>query len=551
MVEVTVPHDASPQLYPTQKGHTGDTDLRTSESRRVSEKGPHETNPGQKLPPDYVRLTVTSQVYDVCKRTPLSVAAHLSSKLGYNVLLKRENEQPTFNCGLRGAYNMISQLDSTQICKGIITSGTDGHAEAVAHSARSLRIPAMIVMPESTSMEVQARFAAMKSVLVLHGADINEARDHCSKLSEANGLIEIPTSENRHVIAGYGTIAWEILRQKDLSDTDALFCPLGDGGVVAGIGAFMKRMAPNVKIISVQISTARRPIQKRNADRKLALPIRAVAVDHIGSETLRLCHEVVDEIVLVTMDEACAAIKDAYEETRSFLDPCGASALAGLKKWTETNEAPSSSRSLIAIIGSASATFDQIQSVTERVAMRESSEALLSLSIPHMPHSLADLVSLLAPHVITELVYRSVSGRTADVLVGLSLDTEIVHGQAVVPLLLEKLASAGMSAVDVSGNKLTASRIRYQAVCSSHSSNERVYALSLSGRSNALSKLLGVLSFTYDLTLIQHSKADCDANTFIVGIRNPNIDFERTLDKINCSWQVCKQRMGLDYAALI
>ncbi|KAM5376220.1 hypothetical protein ACJA88_007331 [Fusarium oxysporum] len=401
MVEVTVPHDASPQLYPTQKGHTGDTDLRTSESRKVSEKGPHETNPGQKLPPDYVRLTVTSQVYDVCKRTPLSVAAHLSGKLGYNVLLKRENEQPTFNCGLRGAYNMISQLDSTQICKGIITSGTDGHAEAVAHSARSLRIPAMIVMPESTSMEVQARFSAMKSVLVLHGADANDSRDHCSKLSEANGLIEIPTSENPHVIAGYGTIAWEILRQKDLSDTDALFCPLGDGGVVAGIGAFMKRMAPNVRIIGVQISTARRPIQKRTADGKSALPIRAVAVDHIGS----------------------------------------------LKKWTETNEAPSSSRSLIAIIGSASATFDQIQSVTERVAMRESSEALLSLSIPHMPHSLADLVSLLAPHVITELVYRSVSGRTADVLVGLSLDTEIVHGQAVVPLLLEKLASAAPTSV--------------------------------------------------------------------------------------------------------
>lgn len=256
MAEITVPHVESPQLHSAQTGHTKDIELGTLELLRASEEKFHETN----ARPDYVRLTVTSQVYDICKRTPLGVAAQLSAKLGYNVLLKRENEQHTFNFGLRGAYNMISQLDSTQICKGIITSGTNGHAEAVAYSAQSLRIPAMVVMPESTSKEVQARFSAMKSILVLHGEDANDAQDHCSKLAEAHGLIEIPSSENPHVIAGYGTIAWEILRQKDLTDTDALFCPLGDGGAIAGIGAFMKRMAPSVNIIAVQIGTTRHPI---------------------------------------------------------------------------------------------------------------------------------------------------------------------------------------------------------------------------------------------------------------------------------------------------
>lgn len=283
-------------------------------------------------------------------------------------------------------------------------------------------------------------------------------------------------------------------------------------------------------------------------DGKQSLPIEAVAVEKIGSETLQLCHEVVDELVVVTMDEACAAVKDAYEETRSFLDPCGATALAGLKRWTETNQIPSSSRSLIAIIGSASATFDQIQTVTERVAMRESGEALLSISIPNTSQSLTDLVSFLAPHAITELFYRSESGRTVDVLVGLSLDTKT---QAAVQLLLEKLASAGLSAADVSGDRLTASRIRYQALCSSQGPNESVYAISCPEGSDALSKLLEVLSFPYDFTLIQQSKASWDKHVFIVGIRGSNIDFEKTLDKINCSWQVCKRRMGLDFAAMI
>ncbi|KAL4728717.1 threonine deaminase [Fusarium chlamydosporum] len=367
----------------TTEMNVGDRSPPTPEPYAVSEKDFHDKYSPQKLHPDYVRLTVTSQVYDVCKRTSLNVAVNLSGRLGYNVLLKREDEQPTFNCGLRGVYNMISQLDPTQVCKGIITCGTEGHAEAVAYSARYLRIPAMVVMPESTPTEVQARLSAMKSILVLHGADADAAREECSRLAKVHDLTEIPTHEGPHVIAGYGTVAWEILRQKDMSHTDALFCPMVDGGMVAGIGAFMKRMAPNVKIVGVQlidiqISKARLPIQRRTADMKPALQITDNNVNPKRSETLRLCQEVVDEILVINMDEACAAVKAAYEETRSFLDPFGASALAGLKRWTEMNKAASSNRSLIAIVDSASASFDQIRSVTERVTMHECGEALFS-----------------------------------------------------------------------------------------------------------------------------------------------------------------------------
>ncbi|KAH7241375.1 threonine dehydratase [Fusarium tricinctum] len=534
--------------YSTQAAYPGNTILSTSDSRGVSGSRVCETNLAPEIHPDYVRLTVTSQVYDACKRTPLSVAEDLSNKLGYDVLLKRENEQLTFSCGLRGAYNMISQLDPAQSCKGIITCGTDGHAEAVARSARLLSIPAIVVMPEFTPMEVQARFLAMKSVIVLDGADEDAARDHCSKLAEDHGLIRIPTNENPLVIAGYGTIAWDILRQKDLSDTDALFCPLGDGGVIAGVGVFFKRMAPNVKIIGVQITTTKDQIQKPVANGKLVLPIRNINVKQIGKETLRLCHEVIDEIVQVTMDEACAAVKDVYEETRSFVDPFGASALAGLKKWTETNKTSSNNRSLIAVVDSASATFDQIRSVTERTTMHEGGEALLSIDIPNMPSSLEDLFSCLAPHVINEFVYRAVPGRTANVLVGLSLKAEKGHGQTQLQVLLSRIASCGMSAVDVSGDKLTASHIRYMAVRWSKSPDESVYAISFPGQSNALVKLLQALPPTNDVTLLQHNMSVGDTNTVIIGIKSPNVEFERSLDEMACSWQLCTEKTGFDAA---
>ncbi|KAG5661969.1 hypothetical protein KAF25_004208 [Fusarium avenaceum] len=527
--------------YSTQTAYPGDIILSTSDSRAISGIRFCETNLPSEIHPDYVRLTVTSQVYDACKRTPLSVAENLSDKLGYNVLLKRENEQRTFSCGLRGAYNMISQLDPSQCCKGIITCGTDGHAEAVARSARLLSIPAMVVMPESTPIEVQTRFSAMKSVIVLRGADANAARDHCSKLAEDHGLIRIPSNENPLVIAGYGTIAWEILRQKDLSDTDALFCPIEDGGVIAGVGVFLKRMAPSIKIIGVQITTAKDQKQKPVANGKFVSPIQDIDIGRIGEETLRICHEVIDDIIQVTMDEACAAVKDVYEETRSFVDPFGASALAGLKKWTETNKASSSNRSLIAIVDSASATFDQIRSVTERTTTHEVGESLLSINIPNIPSSLEDLVSCLAPHDINEFVYRAVPGRAANVLVGLFLKAETGHGQAQLQSLLLRLASCGMSAVDVSGDKLTASHIRYMAVRWSNSPDESVYAISFPQQSNALGKLLEVLPPANDVTLLQHNKSVGGTNTVIVGIMSPNVDFERTLDGMACSWQLCTE----------
>ena len=343
--------------------------------------------------PDYLRLVLTSRVYDVIQETPLTHAINLSNRLECKVLLKREDLLPVFSFKLRGAYNKMAHLPPKASWKGVIACSAGNHAQGVAFSARHLKIPATIVMPLGTPAIKHKNVSRLGGNVVLHGEDFDSAKEHCHSLEKQHDLTNIPPFDDPYVIAGQGTIGAELLRQASLGNLKAIFCCVGGGGLIAGIGVYVKRIAPDVKIIGVEASDANALVESRKVGhrvllREVGLFADGAAVKTVGEETFRLCQEVVDDVIEVSTDEICAAIKDVFEDTRSILEPAGALSLAGLKKWAVQNPDEDSSRELVAIASGANMNFDRLRFVAERAELGEKREALLTVTIPRTTRQL-------------------------------------------------------------------------------------------------------------------------------------------------------------------
>lgn len=352
--------------------------------------------------PDYLRLILTSRVYDVIQESPLTHAINLSNKLESKVLLKREDLLPVFSFKLRGAYNKMAHLPPKVSWKGVIACSAGNHAQGVAFSARHLKIPATIVMPQGTPAIKHKNVSRMGGNVVLHGLDFDSAKEHCHSLEKQYGLTNIPPFDDPYVIAGQGTVGAEILRQASLGKLKAIFCCVGGGGLISGVGVYVKRIAPDVKIIGVEASDANALVEslregRRVLLREVGLFADGAAVKTVGEETFRICQEVVDEVIEVSTDEICAAIKDVFEDTRSILEPAGALSLAGLKKWVSQNPSADSGRELVAVASGANMNFDRLRFVAERAELGEQREALLTVTIPERPGSFAQLVEAVLP----------------------------------------------------------------------------------------------------------------------------------------------------------
>lgn len=345
--------------------------------------------------PDYVRLVLRSSVYDVIKESPISHGVGLSSRLNTNVQLKREDLLPVFSFKLRGAYNMIAKLDDTQRNQGVIACSAGNHAQGVAYAARHLDIPATIVMPVSTPSIKYQNVSRLGSQVVLYGNDFDEAKAECTKLAEERGLTNIPPFDHPYVIAGQGTVAMEILRQVYNSNKiGAVFVPVGGGGLIAGVGAYLKRVTPHIKIIGVEThdaATLHTSLQRNKRTNLASVGTFAdgTSVRIIGEETFRVAREVVDEIVLVNTDEICAAVKDVFEDTRSIVEPSGALAVAGMKKYiTQLHpEIDHSKQTYVPILSGANMNFDRLRFVSERAVLGEGKEVFMLVTIPDVPGS--------------------------------------------------------------------------------------------------------------------------------------------------------------------
>ena len=287
---------------------------------------------------NYVERILKAKVYDVAVETSLESAPRLSRRLNNRILFKREDLQPVFSFKIRGAYNKIAQLSPISAQRGVICASAGNHAQGVALGARTRGIPAVIVMPLTTpEIKVQA-VADLGGEIVLHGDDYDHAYEHALELGRARGLVFVHPFDDPDVIAGQGTIAMEILRQHHGDDIDAIFVPVGGGGLIAGIAAFAKSLYPRIKIIGVEPEDAAGMYESLRAGKRVTLDrvgmfADGVAVRRVGEETFRLARAYVDEIILVTTDQICAAIQDIFQDTRSIAEPAGALAVAGIKKY--------------------------------------------------------------------------------------------------------------------------------------------------------------------------------------------------------------------------
>lgn len=404
-------------------------------------------------------------------------------------------------------------------------------------SAKKLRIPATITMPTGTPSIKHLNVSRLGANVVLHGEDFDAAKAECMRLQQLHGLTNIPPFDDPYVIAGQGTIGAEILRQADLSKLEAIFCCVGGGGLIAGIGVYVKRIAPHVKIFGVEAYDANALVQslhlrKRVTLKDVGLFADGAAVKTVGEETFRICMEVVDEVIQVDTDDICAAIKDVFEDTRSILEPAGALSLAGLKKYVATHPEsdPSSGykRQLVAVASGANMNFDRLRFVAERAAIGERKEALLSVTIPEKPGSFVKLVQVVHPMMVTEFCYRFAHSRDANVLIGITLNAS-TRTRDLENLFL-RLEEEGMTARDLSGDELAKSHIRYLVGGRSNAENERLFTFEFPERQGALLKFLTTLQPGFNISLWHYRNYGGDVGRVLAGIQVPQ-DQEIELEK--------------------
>ncbi|OAA60594.1 threonine biosynthetic enzyme [Niveomyces insectorum RCEF 264] len=499
--------------------------------------------------PDYLRLILTSRVYEVCKETTLSHAVNLSNRLECQVLLKREDEQPVFSFKLRGAYNKMAHLDPAASWRGVVCCSAGNHAQGVAYSARKLKIPATIVMPEGTPSIKHKNVSRMGGHVVLHGADFDAAKLECARRVQQDGLIDIPPFDDPYVIAGQGTIGMELLRQTNIQRLEAVFCCIGGGGLIAGVGLYVKRIAPHVKVVGVEARDANAMAQSLARGRRVLLPevglfADGAAVKTVGEENFRICQEVVDEVIEVSTDETCAAIKDVFEDTRSIVEPAGALALAGLKKYVARHPSSDPRRALVAITSGANMNFDRLRFVAERATLGEGKEALLAVRIPERPGAFSELVDAIMPHSVTEFSYRYATAAEANVLLGLSLTAAPAaqRSEELASLLARIAAVPGMRPLDVSGDELAKGHIRYLVGGRSDVADERLYMFNFPERPGALDKFLATLRPKYNISLFQYRNEGSDIGKVLTGIVCPDAEvgeLEHYLQEIGYPWVDC------------
>lgn len=468
---------------------------------------------------DYLEKILTAKVYDVAIESPLDPAPAISKRLGNHVLLKREDKQRVFSFKLRGAYNKMAHLTPAQLARGVICASAGNHAQGVALAAQRLGTRAVIVMPVTTPRIKVAAVAARGARVELTGDSYDEAALHAKALARKQRLTYVHPYDDPLVIAGQGTIGVEILRQHP-GRIDAIFVPVGGGGLISGIAAYVKRIAPATRIVGVEPVDSNAMQASLAAGRRVTLAhvnnfADGVAVKQVGRETFRLCRELVDEMVLVDTDEICAAIKDIFEETRTVVEPAGSLALAGMKRWVARRRARG--RTLVAIACGANMNFDRLRFVAERAELGEHREAVLAVTIPERPGSFRSLCALLGKRSVTEFNYRWAPGSEAHVFLGIS-----VAGREETRKLSRVLERHGMKATDLSDNELAKLHVRHLVGGRTPATGaEMLYRFEFPERPGALMTFLNGMGGDWNVTLFHYRNHGADVGRVLVGLQVP------------------------------
>ncbi len=468
---------------------------------------------------DYIPKILAARVYEVSEETALDRAPKLSERLGNTVLLKREDEQPIFSFKCRGAYNRIHHLLQEQSVKGVIAASAGNHAQGVALTAQALGIAATIVMPTPTpSIKVDA-VRRLGAKTVLHGDDFDTALAHALELEQITGFSFIHPFDHPDTIAGQATVGVEINRQHP-DPIDAVFVPVGGGGIASGIALYLKYLRPEIKIYGVEPVDAASMKKALEADERVVLDTvglfaDGVAVKQAGEETFRICRELLDGVIEITVDEMSTAIKDIFNETRTLTEPAGALGVAGLKKYVENTQAKN--QTLVAVNTGANINFDRLRHIAERAEIGDSREALFGVRIPEEPGSFLKFCQVLGRRSITEFNYRYSDKQSAVVFAGV----EVEQGTDERKEIAQNLIQAGFEVLDMTHNDTAKLHIRHMIGGHASLDDEQVHRLRFPERPGALLNFLTGLGQQWNISMFHYRSHGAAYGRVLIGIQVP------------------------------
>ena len=467
-----------------------------------------------------IKRILTARVYDVALETPLERARALSTRLGNEVFFKREDLQPVFSFKLRGAFNRMFQLTAEERARGVVAASAGNHAQGVALSGTKLGIKTTIVMPKTTPEIKIKAVQAFGGKAVLHGNSYDEAYAFARELEREQHMTFVHPFDDLDVIAGQGTIGMELLRQHS-GPIEAVFLCVGGGGLLAGVGSYLKYLYPDIKIIGVEHEEAPTLYTSLQAGERVQLPqvgtfADGAAVKLIGEKTFALALDIVDEVILVSTDETCAAIKDVFEDTRTLLEPAGALSVAGMKKYVAEHQLQG--KHLIAVASGANINFDRLRHVAERAELGEGREMLLAVNIPERPGSFREFCHAISNRPITEFNYRYADAKDAHVFAGV----KIAGGKQERETLLKDLQAKGYPVTDLTDNEVAKIHLRYIFVCHSNGAqNELLYRFMFPDRPGALLHFFTSMSAVLNFCLFQYRNHGSDFGRVLVGFQVP------------------------------
>ena len=457
----------------------------------------------------WLRAILTAPVYEAAERTPLDPARRLSARLGENILLKREDEQPVFSFKLRGAYTRLARLSAEERARGVLAISAGNHAQGVALGARRLGLDAVIVMPATTPAIKVSSVEALGARIVLHGDSYDEAAAHGMALLQAEGRTLIHPYDDQDVIAGQGTVAMELLADHH-GKLDAVFIPVGGGGLAAGMATYLKALDPSIRVIAVEPDdaaclkaalAANQPVRLEH----VGIFVDGCAVRQIGALPFELLRTRVDDVITVDADQVCAAIRDVFEDTRSIVEPAGALAVAGMKRWCAEN--PGSGRTLAAVLSGANMNFDRLGYVSERASVGEEREAIFGVTIPEVRGAYLDLIRTIGQRAVTEFNYRYHGARAAQIFLGVQLKNGAVERQG----LAAALRAAGYGVADYTDSEVARQHVRHMIGGPTGMARERLFRFEFPERPGALLHFLETLGSRWNISLFHyrnHGAAD-------------------------------------------
>lgn len=473
---------------------------------------------------DYLQKILTARVYDVAIETPLDIANILSKKMQNRIYFKREDMQSVFSFKLRGAYNKMAHLTSAQLKRGVICASAGNHAQGVALSASKLNCRAVIIMPTTTPKVKIDAVKARGGEVLLFGESFTDAYNYALKLKKIKKLTFVHPFDDPYVIAGQGTVGMEILRQHP-DPIHAIFVAIGGGGLISGIGAYIKAIRPNIKIIGVQITDSDAMARSLKAGKRITLPnvglfSDGTAVKLVGKETFRLAKKYVDDIVIVNANAVCTAIKDIFQDTRSIVEPAGALAVAGAKTYIESTKHsthPIKNEAIVTIACGANMNFDRLRFVAEMADVGESREAVFAITIPEIHGSLKNFCKVIGTRNVTEFNYRINNKKLAHIFVGIQIDNQNEPTK-----IAQNFYKQGFQILDLTHNELAKIHIRHLIGGKSIlAHNELLYRFEFPERPGALMLFLKNMNHTWNISLFHYRNQGGDIGRILIGLQVP------------------------------